>query len=269
MRPVDISLKDPQKSGAIFSRRFQKNIKFYGQEALGLGIFMISACFFSGILFGENGYFVTLFPDFTKHVLLGLLMGLTALFIFYSPFTSPSGSHINPAVTLTFFRLKKIGAWDTLFYILFQFLGGTLTVYGMAAWMGGNLSNAPLHDVVTIPGRYGTAAAAVTEWVIAFIMMCMILFVTDSPVLKSFSRIFAAILVSVFVILAGPVSGFGMNPARSFASAMPAKIWNAFWIYMFMPLAGMLFAAEFYLFIRRIKPGIVQTSSSPERKEGY
>jgi aquaporin Z len=269
MRPVDIRLKNVHKNGSVFSARFRKNMKFYWQEALGLAIFMVSACFFSGILFGESGYFLKSMPDFTKHVLLGLLMGLTALFIFYSPFTSPSGSHINPAVTLTFFRLRKIGFWDTLFYILFQFAGGTLTVYLMAAWMGGNLSNAPLHDVVTIPGKYGIAAAAFTEWLIAFIMMSMILFVADNPVLKTYSRVFAAILVSIFVICAGPVSGFGMNPARSFASAMPANIWDAFWIYLFMPLAGMLVAAEFYLFVRRIRPVTRKTASSPDNKQGY
>jgi aquaporin Z len=46
------------------------------------------------------------------------------------------------------------------------------------------------------------------------------------------------------VTFVGPISGFGMNPARSFASALPAHIWTAFWIYLFMPFAGMLGAVE-------------------------
>ena len=44
-----------------------------------------------------------------------------------------------------------------------------------------------------------------------------------------------------------------MNPARSFASALPSGIWTSFWIYLFIPFAGMLSAAELFLFIQRKK----------------
>ncbi len=255
MRAVDIRIKKVSGGFTMLRDCFRNNLKFYSQEALGLGIFMVSACFFSGVLFGENGYLVTILPANYRQILLGMMMGLTALYIFYSPLTNPSGSHINPAVTLSFFRLGKIGFLDTIFYIAFQFAGATLTVYLMAALMKENLSNAPVYDVVTVPGKYGTTAAAFTELLIAFIMMGMVLFTADHRVLKKYSRIFAAMLVCLFVIVAGPVSGFGMNPARSFASALPANIWTSFWIYLFMPLIGMLGATEFYIFVRRRKSG--------------
>lgn len=253
MRAVDIRVTKLFYGSALIKACFNKNWKYYLQEALGLGIFMASACFFSGIFFGENGRFAVSFPWLLKQIILGIMMGLTALFIFYSPLTSPSGSHINPAVTVAFYRLGKISFWDSFFYILFQFAGGTLTVYLMGKVMGKNLTAAPLHDVVTVPGRFGTTAAAFTEFIIAWIMMVMILFTSDHPVLKKFTRIFAGILVSVFVIGAGPVSGFGMNPARSFASALPSGVWTAFWIYLIIPISGMLAAVEFYLFKLRKK----------------
>jgi aquaporin Z len=254
MRAVDIKIKKTTGGIAQVKASFSKNWKFYIQEALGLAIFMVSACFFSGILFGKNGYLVKSFTVPYGQFLLGLMMGLTALYIFYSPFTSPSGSHINPAVTLAFFRVGKIGRWDALFYIIFQFIGGTLAVYFMAICMGENLTASPLHYVITIPGKYGKTAAAITELIIAFIMMSMVLFTADHHVLKKYSRIFAAILVCLFVVISGPISGFGMNPARSFASAFPAKIWTAFWIYLFAPIVGMLGAAEIYLLVRRRSP---------------
>jgi len=95
--------------------------------------------------------------------------------------------------------------------------------------------------------------AAITEFFIGFMMISMVLFTSVSKQLKKHTRKFAACLVCCYVIFAGPVSGFGMNPARSFASAFPSGIYTAFWIYMLIPFAGMLAAAEFFVSIRAVK----------------
>jgi aquaporin Z len=186
-------------------------------------------------------------------ILAGILMGSTALFIFYSPLTSPSGSHINPAVTLSFLRLGRICPRDALFYIIFQFAGGLMAVYGMGFLMGESLKRPPVNYVTTVPGRYGIWPAAGIEFGIAVIMMSMVLFTSDNQYLKKYTRYIAACFVCLYVIIAGPVSGFGMNPARSLASALPAQIWTSFWIYMLVPVIGMLSAAELYLLIHRTK----------------
>jgi len=180
-------------------------------------------------------------------------MGGTALFIFYSPWTSPSGSHINPAVTLAFLRLGKICYWDAAFYILFQFIGGTIVVYGMQFLLGQALIDPPVNSVATVPGKSGAGIAFATEFIIAFATMAMVLFTTANDTLKKYTRFFAGCLVCIYVIVAGPISGFGMNPARSFASALPSHTWTSFWIYLFVPIAGMLCAAELFLFVNRLK----------------
>lgn len=222
------------------------------QEALGLGIFMISACFFSAMLFSEKSSWYHAIPSaLERNMLMGILMGVTALFIFYSPFTAPSGSQINPAVTLTFLRLDKMCRYDAMFYIIFQFIGGTVAVYLMQLLMGKILTGAPINSAVTIPGKTGMWWALITEFIIAFITMTMVLFTSNNERLKKYTRIFAGFLVCTWVVLAGPISGFGMNPARTFASALPAHTWTAFWLYMFIPLAGMLTAAEFYLLVKK------------------
>lgn len=230
---------------------FKRNWKHYLQEALGLGIFMISACFFSAMLFSEkSSWYVS--DAMMKNVLIGIAMGSTALFIFYSPFTAPSGAQINPAVTLTFLRLDKMCRYDALFFVLFQIIGGTVAVYIMQLLMGSILIDAPVNSAVTVPGKT-VWWVFVTELIIAFITMSMVLFTSNNDTLKKYTRIFAGCLVCTWVIVAGPISGFGMNPARSLASALPANTWTAFWIYLFVPFIGMLLAAEFYLFIERNK----------------
>ena len=224
-----------------------RNWKHYLQEALGLAIFMISACFFSALLESNDaGLHKAIGDAFIRNILIGVLMGGTALFIFYSPFTSPSGSQINPAVTLSFLWLGKMCHWDAIFYIIFQFIGGTLAVYIMQYILGAQLTDLPVNSAVTIPGKQGEVPALITEYIIAFTTMTMVLFTSAHPLLKKFTRIFAACLVTCWVIIAGPISGFGMNPARSFASALPSHTWTSFWIYLVIPIAGMISATEIF-----------------------
>lgn len=241
------------RSGLVqMKASFRKNKIHYLQEALGLAIFMFSACFFGALLEAKDATLHLAIPNApVRSVIMGALMGLTALFIFYSPFTSPSGSHINPAVTVTFLRLNKMCPWDALFFILFQIAGGVAAVFIMQLVLGERLTDPPVNSVVTVPGPRGFLPAGITEFVIAFITMCMVLFTSHHKKLKKFTRIFSGCLVCIWVIVAGPISGFGMNPARSLASALPANIWTAFWIYLFVPFAGMLAAAEFFLFVQR------------------
>src|SRR3954465_4153007 len=91
---------------------FKQHWKLYLMEALGLAIFMVSACFFAGFFESPASFANKALTGDTRHILNGILMGATALFIFYSPFTSPSGAHINPAVTITFLRFGKISKND-------------------------------------------------------------------------------------------------------------------------------------------------------------
>jgi aquaporin Z len=252
MRVMPIRIYTGKGAREQMKASFIKNRKHYLQEALGLAVFMISACFFSAMLFSQKSSWVHAIPNpMVRNIIMGVLMGLTALFIFYSPWTAPSGSQINPAVTLTFMRLDKMCPYDAMFFIVFQVIGGTIAVYLMQFLMGAILTAAPVHSAVTIPGKHGNVWAAITELTVAFITMSMVLFTSNHARLKKYTRIFAGCLVCTWVILAGPVSGFGMNPARSFASALPAGIWTAFWIYLIIPFAGMLLAAEVFLKVQK------------------
>lgn len=254
MRVMPIRIYTGKSSWDQMKASYRKNRKHYRQEALGLFIFMVSACYFGAMLFSEKSSWYHYIPnEMARNIIMGLMMGFTALFIFYSPWTAPSGSQINPAVTLTFLRLDKMCRYDALFFIIFQFTGGTLAVYLMRLVMGHILTDAPINSVVTIPGKPGTMWALITEFSIAFITMLMILFTGNHEKLKKYTRIFAGCFVCAWVILAGPVSGFGMNPARTFASALPANTWTAFWLYMVIPVAGMMTAAELYLLIKKKK----------------
>jgi len=257
MRAMPIRIFTGNSGWLQMKTSFKKNWKHYLQEALGLAIFMISACFFGALLFSEKSSLQQAIPSgMLRNILMGVMMGSTALFIFYSPWTAPSGSQINPAVTITFLRLDKMCRYDALFFIIFQIIGGTIAVFVMQLIMGGILVNPPVNSVATVPGKSGVWPAFFTELIIAFSMMTMVLFTSSNEKLKKYTRIIAGCMVCLYVIFAGPVSGFGMNPARTFASALPAHTWTAFWIYMIVPFAGMLSAAEFFVWLQKSRKEI-------------
>src|SRR4051812_38031995 len=94
----------------------KNNWREYLSEAWGLGFFMMSACGF-GIVFFHPGSPFTPINLALHNSLMAAAMGATAIGIILSPWGKRSGAHINPAVTLTFFRLGKIGHMDAVFYI--------------------------------------------------------------------------------------------------------------------------------------------------------
>ena len=177
---------------------------------------------------------------------MGVAMGTTAVAIIFSPFGKRSGAHINPAVTLTFFRLGKIEPWDAAFYTLFQFIGGIAGVLVSAFFLGSLIADRSVNYVVTVPGSGGPAVAFLAETTISFILMLVILTVSNTKRLGRWTGLFAGVLVATYISIEAPISGMSMNPARTFGSAVAAQLWTGVWIYFIAPPLGMLMAAEVY-----------------------
>ncbi len=226
---------------------FKSHLPEYLMEAAELGIFMISAGVFTCLFeYPESPFHLGIANGDLRRFLIGIFMGLTATALIYSPWGKQSGAHMNPAVTLTFYRLGKVTLQDALFYILFQCLGGLAGVLLVAQVLKNIFTQPPVQYVITVPGASGWLPALGGELSVAVLMMLMVLFTSNHEKLKRFTGVFAGCLVMLYVTFEAPLSGFGMNPARTFASALPAGIWTAFWIYLFIPPLGMLLASEIY-----------------------
>ncbi len=174
-------------------------------------------------------------------------MGATAILIIHSPMGKRSGAHFNPAITLTYLRLGKISSPDTFFYVLAQFVGGVVGVGVSALLLGRRLAIPSVMYAATVPGKYGTGAAFAAEAFMAALLMGVVLWTSNRPSLAPRTSYFVGILITFYVILFAPVSGFSINPARTTASAVFADVWTAIWLYFSAPLLGMLFSAEVYI----------------------
>jgi aquaporin Z len=217
----------------------------YLMEAAGLAVFMLSACAFGVLLEHPASAARQALPDGDlRRALGGLAMGLTAVSIFYSPWGKQSGAHINPAVTLTFFRLGKVPAWDAAFYVAAQFAGGVLGVAVASALLGSTLADSAVNYVATVPGPDGAGVAFVAELAISFAIMTVILVVSSHQRLGRYAGVCAATVVALYITFEAPLSGMSMNPARTAGSAVGAGTWTSAWVYFTAPPMGMLLAAE-------------------------
>jgi aquaporin Z len=151
---------------------------------------------------------------------------------------------------LTFLRLGHVAAWDAMFYIVAQFVGGTLGVFVVLAIVGDAFAGPPVNYVATLPGSRGVWVALLAELAISFVMMTAILRASSSQRLMRYTGVLAGILVAIWISVEGPLSGMSMNPARTFASALPANTWTGFWLYVVAPIAGMQAAALLFTWQR-------------------
>ena len=218
----------------------------YFAEAAGLAFFMIVASLVTTLLRSPISPIAGAIKDpFWQLVALGFPMGLVIMAIVYSPWGKKSGAHINPAVTLAFWRLGKIKTPDALFYVLFQFLGGALAVQIMGLILGESYRQ-PINHVVTQPGPSGPIAAFVAEFAISWALMLVLLLLINSQKGKKFAGIVAGVLIALYLMFEEPYSGMSLNPARSFASAFAARDWAHLWIYFTAPPLAMWLACEVF-----------------------
>lgn len=157
-----------------------------------------------------------------------------------------SGAHINPAVTVAFWSVRRFPASGVLPYVLAQCTGAAAASLALRATLGpvGNLG-------VTLPS-IAVGSAFGIEWLLSFVLMFVIMAVaTDERVADGFAPLAVGLTVGFCAMMGGPLTGASMNPARSFGPAVIGNLWHAHWIYWVAPLTAMMAAARVYDFLRR------------------
>jgi aquaporin Z len=217
----------------------------YAIEAIATGTLVAAAGIYTLAVQHPASPVRMLLPDaLSRRATIGVAMAVTIATIAYSPWGRRSGAHCNPALTLTFFGLRKVAAGDVFGYVAAQFAGALLGALAIAAVWRVALAHPAVHWYVTVPGRLGTSAAFIAEAAVAATLMATVLTTMRSARWRRWTAVCAALIVALAIAFESPISGTGLNPARSFATAAISGIWNALWIYFTAPLLGMLVAAR-------------------------
>lgn len=163
-----------------------------------------------------------------------------------------SGAHINPAVTLAFWSVRRFPAAEVIPYVLAQCAGAVAAAWALRAALG-----AVGDSGATLP-HIPVAAAFGVEWLLSFALMFVIMAVaTDERVADGFAPIAVGLTVGFCALMGGPLTGASMNPARSFGPALVGGLWRAHWLYWLSPITAMIVAARAYDQLREVRlPGV-------------
>ncbi|MDR2907533.1 MAG: aquaporin Z [Bacteroidales bacterium] len=183
---------------------------------------------------------------------IALAFGLTVLTMAYAV-GHISGGHFNPAVTFGLWAGGKFNGKDILPYVCSQVLGaiaaaavlflilksGDKSIDGFAANGYGEHS----------PGGFGIVAALVTEFVMTFFFLIIILGATDKNANGKFAGIAIGLALTLIHLISIPVTNTSVNPARSISQAIFAEgNWalGQVWLFIIVPIVGAMCAGWVY-----------------------
>jgi aquaporin Z len=235
-------------SSASLADAYKTHWREYLMESAELAILMFCICLFGTLIYsGESPLDPFALSRTVKGFLMGVAIAISTFVIIRSPLGRRSGAHFNPAISLAYFYLGRMHRWDAFYYVGFQFTGAVTGVFVAHHVFGESLSGPPVCFVITIPGDYGTFVAFLAELVLSGLLMGVVLFTTNRKSLARFSPVVVALVTVFYYGLCSSLSGFSVNPARSFSSAIFAGIWQGIWVYFTAPVVGMLAAATLYV----------------------
>jgi MIP family channel proteins len=195
--------------------------------ALGPGAAMVSA---STGAFGHAG--------------IALAFGL-AVTIIVAATGHLGGAHINPAVTIGFWSVRRFPLADVLPYVIAQCLGA-IAASTVSAWILG-----PVGDFgATLPSLTIARSFAVEFGYTAILGLVIMGVATDERTPVSVAPFAIGATVFLGALVTGPLTGGSFNPARSLGPAVIGGIWLGHWIYWVAPILGMIVGMRLYDLLR-------------------
>lgn len=182
---------------------------------------------------------------------VSLAFGLTVLTMAYA--LGPiSGGHFNPAVSIGLWVAGNFDGKDLVPYIIAQLTGGIAAasvLYLIATGNGSEAGNFAANGYGEhSPGKYSMQAALLTEVVMTFIFLIIILGSTDSKAAKGFAGIAIGLGLTLIHLISIPVTNTSVNPARSTSQAIFVGDWaiGQLWLFWVAPVAGAALAGLCY-----------------------
>jgi MIP family channel proteins len=180
---------------------------------------------------------------------LGMLHALTLGVLVYA-LAASSGAHFNPAITVAMLAIRQIRVRDAAAYVVFQLAGGALA--GLLVLLLFHHAGASVNYGATAIDAKVIASASpwlglIAELAGTFMLMWAVMAVAVNPRgEKHFAGLVIGGGLGLAVMVFGPATGAGLNPARWLGPALVSGTYPDFWVFIVGPIAGALLAAFGY-----------------------
>lgn len=154
-----------------------------------------------------------------------------------------SDGHINPAVTLGFLSVGRIGPKKALWYIAAQIIGGVLATLAVKVTYPGGVTKVTDLGVPTIHSAISFWGAVGIEAILTFFLMTAIYATVVLPKATKMGGLGVGMTVFAMVLAYGPLTGAVMNPARAFGPSLVTMQWTGHLAYWIGPVLGAVVAA--------------------------
>lgn len=187
---------------------------------------------------------------------VALAFGLTVLTIAYS-LGHISGAHLNPAVTIGLWAGGRVTGSSILPYVISQILGGiaaAAVLYVIATGNGSDIGGFAANGYGEhSPGGYSLTAAIVTEFIMTFMFLIVILGATDERAPQGFAGIAIGFALTLIHLISIPVTNTSVNPARSISQALFVGDWALaqLWVFLLVPVLGAIAAGAVYKYVSK------------------
>ena len=188
------------------------------------------------------------FPDVGIGLVgVSLAFGLTVLTIAYS-LGHISGAHLNPAVSIGLWIGGRFSSKELVPYLIAQILGGIAgagILYVIATGNGSSIGDFAANGYGDhSPGKYNLMACFVTEIVMTFMFLIIILGSTYSKAPAGFAGLAIGLALTLIHLISIPVTNTSVNPARSISQALFVGGWamEQLWLFIVAPVIGAVLA---------------------------
>jgi MIP family channel proteins len=185
-------------------------------------------------------------PTFYDSLAVALAFGI-ALVVIVAAIGHVSGAHVNPAVTLALAVTNKFPWGLVSVYLGAQLLGALLGA--VAVWISyGDAAREVAAVAATFPvDGVGDLRAFLVEIFVTFILVFVVLSVaTDDRAPAGVAPLAVGFALACGVLIAGPVTGGSLNPARTLGPMIVAGQFTALWVYILAPIIGGVLATVLY-----------------------
>ncbi|CAG2232782.1 aquaporin-5-like [Mytilus galloprovincialis] len=157
-----------------------------------------------------------------------------------------SGGHLNPSVTMAFFITRRISLARAVMYVIGQCVGGMIGAGLLKGVMPSNYTG-NLGATTLQHGMNGGKGFGV-EFFITFVLVLTVFASADKhrKDLRGSFPLSIGLAYTFCHLFAVPMTGAGMNTARSFGAAVVSGVWSSHWVYWLGPLLGGILAGLMY-----------------------